>query len=108
MWTPEEAGEVRVIVDESTGRHGVCNRSSSSQNHPRNHPLGDLGVRSELSCGCGSVADNFKFTRDIGYLDFCCVADRSNLLTPTSWLASQRQTERFNREGQFVSLVGYE
>ncbi|HJO07802.1 MAG TPA: hypothetical protein QGG37_10760 [Chloroflexota bacterium] len=34
MWTPEETGEVRVIVDESTGRYGVGNRSSSSKNHP--------------------------------------------------------------------------
>lgn len=109
MWTPEATGSVRVIVDDSTGRRGISNPILVLDEPPQETIyFGDLGVRSEFSGGRGSVAENLEFARDVGYLDFCCVADRSNLLTSTKWAASQRQANRLNREGEFVAFIGYE
>ena len=109
MWTPEEPGTVRVIVDDSTGRRGVSNPILVLEEPPKETIyFGDMGVRSEFSGGRGTVAENLEFARDVGYLDFCCVADRSNLLTSTRWAVSQRQADRFNRDGEFVAFVGYE
>ena len=109
MWTPEEPGTVRVIVDDSTGRRGVSNPILVLEEPPKETIyFGDMGVRSEFSGGRGTVAENLEFARDVGYLDFCRVADRSNLLTSTRWAVSQRQADRFNRDGEFVAFVGYE
>ena len=98
-----------MIVDDSTGTRGMSNPILVLEEQPRETIyFGDLGVRSDFSGGRDSVLENLEFARDVGYLDFCCVADQSNLLTPTKWAVSQRQADRVNREGEFVAFVGYE
>ena len=70
--------------------------------------FGDIHCHSAFSDGLGSPADCYRFARDWIGLDFCAVTDHAQYLSGAEWEESCRAANRMNRDGSFVTLVGYE
>jgi hypothetical protein len=74
----------------------------------------DLHGHSNLSDGTGTPEDYFTYARDVAGLDVVALTDhdhwglRALSQHPEMWAEIERQTERFNAPGRFVTLLGYE
>lgn len=77
---------------------------------PRGHEIyfGDIHCHSAFSDGLGSPMDCYRFARDWIGLDFCAVTDHAQYVSDAEWEESCRAANRMNRDGSFVTLVGYE
>ncbi len=70
--------------------------------------FGDLHCHSFFSDGLGTPEECYSFARDTAALDFCSVTDHSQEVSDREWLETCKAAETFNRDGQFVTLAGYE
>ncbi|HUW58016.1 MAG TPA: CehA/McbA family metallohydrolase, partial [Planctomycetota bacterium] len=69
---------------------------------------GEIHGHCEASDGCGDYAEMYRHAREEGRLDFAASADHACYFSDNEWLRFQDITNWFNREGEFVTLVGYE
>lgn len=67
-----------------------------------------------LSDGTGTPDEYMKWARDAEHLDFCAFADHFeenqsfSMPVAEKWKVTKEVTERYNCDGQFVTLLGYE
>ncbi len=69
---------------------------------------GDLHGHTLNSDGRGTVADFYKYCRDVAALDFCAVTDHGFMISDKMWRRSKQITEAFNQAGSFVTVQAYE
>ena len=69
---------------------------------------GDLHAQSANGCGAQTIADYFAFARDFAGADFAGHQGNCFLLSSADWRESEDVTRRFNEDGRFVALLGYE
>lgn len=84
------------------------NASGSAQDKDGGIYFGDIHCHSNFSDGLGSPADCYRFARDWIGLDFCAVTDHARYVSDAEWAESCRTANLMNRDGAFVTLVGYE
>ncbi len=69
---------------------------------------GQIHCHSEQSDGTGRFEDIYYNSRDEGCLDFAAGSDHAEYFSDNEWLWMQDISNRFNEEGRFVTLNGYE
>jgi hypothetical protein len=69
---------------------------------------GQIHCHSEQSDGTGRFEDIYYNSRDEGCLDFAAGSDHAEYFSDNEWLWMQDVSNRFNEEGRFVTLNGYE
>ncbi len=69
---------------------------------------GDLHGQSDETLGTNSAADYFAFGRDLALLDCCAHQGNDFQMTETFWQDLNHVTKRFNEDGRYVTLPGYE
>lgn len=69
---------------------------------------GQIHCHSEQSDGTGRYEDIYLNSRDNGFLDFTAASDHAEYFSDNEWLWMQDMNNRFNEEGRFVTLNGYE
>ncbi|HIC92926.1 MAG TPA: hypothetical protein EYP09_01565, partial [Anaerolineae bacterium] len=111
-----EEGVTRIqVVDKVKGIMGQTN-PICPEAAPEGLSLyyGDIHSHTELSDGGGTPEENFIWAREVEGLDFAALADHFedpfcyNYTLEEKWKITKDVTERFNRPGRFVTLLGYE
>jgi hypothetical protein len=69
---------------------------------------GQVHCHSERSDGTGLFENIYYSSRDDGCLDFAAGSDHAEYFTDNEWLGMQDLSNRFNQDGRFVTLNGYE
>jgi hypothetical protein len=69
---------------------------------------GQIHCHSEQSDGTGRFEDIYLNSRDEGCLDFAAGSDHAEYFSDNEWLWMQDLSNRFNEDGCFVTLNGYE
>ncbi len=69
---------------------------------------GQIHCHSEQSDGTGRFEDIYYNSRDEGALDFAAGSDHAEYFSDNEWLWMQDISNRFNENGRFVTLNGYE
>ena len=108
----ENEGVHRLVVrDRRTGKEAATNPAVCSVS-PRGHNVywGMIHGHSEMSDGAGSLEDYFRQIRDEAALDFAAPADHDHLWETAEplWRMTCETVARWNRPGEFVTLLGYE
>lgn len=70
--------------------------------------FGDMHCHSAFSDGLGTPDDCYRFARDVCGLDFCAVTDHAVQMSEAEWLQTMEANDRWNEEGRFLTLLGYE
>ena len=78
--------------------------------------FGDIHTHSGTShdpqrrgCGTGTPEENHAFARDVANLDFYALTDHEwQMPEGRGWDLRQEMAERYNEDGRFVTLLGYE
>ena len=68
----------------------------------------DLHGQSEETIGTNSALRYFEFARDCAALDICAHQGNDFQITDGFWSDLNKITSGFNREGEFITLPGYE
>jgi len=71
---------------------------------------GDLHVHcSDISSDAlGSIDEVFQYGRDVAGLDFMAITDHAESFTPDLYKQYIDKTEKYNKEGEFVTFPGFE
>ena len=69
---------------------------------------GDIHGHTIISDGQSTPADYYRYARDLAKLEFCAITDHASNITDKGWAEIRQQTETFNHDGHFVTLLGYE
>ncbi len=69
---------------------------------------GELHGHSGWEEATGSVPRYYEFARDVAFLDFGSLTGHELFLSTPGWDEIRRETEKANRDGQFVAFMGYE
>jgi hypothetical protein len=69
---------------------------------------GELHGHSGWEEGFGTVPRYYEFARDVAFLDFASLTGHDLFLSQKGWDEIRRETERANKDGQFVAYMGYE
>lgn len=105
----EEAGELRVVIEEEEGRAlATSNPLRIDPEADLLHWWGDLHGQSEETIGTNSVEEYFAFARDRAFLDLCAHQGNDFQVTKPFWERLNRVTRTFHQPGRFVTLPGYE
>lgn len=86
----------------------TCNPAQVAQTPALRNYWGDLHGQSDETLGTNSAADYFAFGRDRAFLDACAHQGNDFQMTDTFWRDLNGVTAHFNRDGEFVTLPGYE
>ncbi|MFK7874840.1 MAG: DUF3604 domain-containing protein [Paracoccaceae bacterium] len=86
----------------------MCNPATVSEAPPLMSYWGDLHGQSDETLGTNSAADYFTFGRDKAFLDACAHQGNDFQMTDTFWKDLNKVTAHFNKDGEFVTLPGYE
>jgi uncharacterized protein DUF3604 len=86
----------------------TCNPSAIADAPPLKSYWGDLHGQSDETLGTNSAADYFTFGRDKAFLDACAHQGNDFQMTDTFWKDLNKVTAHFNKDGEFVTLPGYE
>lgn len=70
--------------------------------------FGDIHCHSMYSDGLWEPEDCYRFARDVIGLDFCAVTDHVVQMSDEEWERTLETNRRWNRDGQFITLNGYE
>ena len=70
--------------------------------------FGDMHCHSGFSDGIGTPEDCYRFARDVIGLDFCAVTDHAVQMSDAEWLRTMEANDRWNEDGRFLTLLGYE
>ncbi|MEM1075723.1 MAG: DUF3604 domain-containing protein, partial [Pseudomonadota bacterium] len=85
-----------------------CNPAAVHDAPPLMSYWGDLHGQSDETLGTNSAADYFSFGRDKAFLDACAHQGNDFQMTDTFWSDLNKITAHFNKDGEFVTLPGYE
>ena len=69
---------------------------------------GDGEYLDDEGCGIGTWTENFDYARDISGLDFFCMSDHDWQMGTADWKNLRAMTDRYNENGRFATLRGYE
>jgi len=69
---------------------------------------GHLHNHSNVSDGTGTPDAAYNYARNTGKLDFFSLADHSNSITETEWASMKTAADKYNSEGVFTALCGFE
>ncbi|MFN0120789.1 MAG: DUF3604 domain-containing protein, partial [Blastocatellia bacterium] len=69
---------------------------------------GELHGHSGWEEGVGTPGRYYEFARDVACLDFASLTGHDLFLSRKGWDDIRRETEKANRDGQFVAYMGYE
>lgn len=69
---------------------------------------GDLHGQSEETCGTNSALEYFEYARDRAFVDIAGHQGNDFELTGAFWQELNELTRRFDRDGSFVAIPGYE
>ncbi len=86
----------------------TCNPATVSDAPKLMSYWGDLHGQSDETLGTNSAADYFTFGRDKAFLDACAHQGNDFQMTGTFWKDLNKVTAHFNKDGEFVTLPGYE
>lgn len=86
----------------------TCNPAAVSKAPSLLSYWGDLHGQSDETLGTNSAADYFTFGRDKAFLDACAHQGNDFQMTDTFWKDLNKVTAHFNKDGEFVTLPGYE
>jgi len=110
---PSQFGTVRVTGSTGEGLVGESNPMVVDAESSR-VLWADLHGHSGISDGTGAPKDYFRYARDVAGLDVVALTDHDHwgmqplAVHPELWEEIRRETELFNRPGDFVTLLGYE
>ncbi|MCP5119546.1 MAG: DUF3604 domain-containing protein, partial [bacterium] len=69
---------------------------------------GDLHTHTMYSDGRGTPAETYAFGKRVAALDFAAVSDHAFIVKPWMWREIIDTTNRYNQDGRYVTLLGYE
>lgn len=70
---------------------------------------GDLhSGQTEIGCGAGTLADHYRFARDVAGLQFVTHQANDHYVTLPLWRHTREQTTKFNEPEKFVVFLGCE
>ena len=97
------------IIDPDKGIIGVSNPIRVTRD-PGKVYWGEIHGHSESSDGNGTLDEHYTYARDAALLDFACVSDHDKHLYehPDRWKFASDTVNRYNRDGRFVAILGYE
>ncbi len=108
-WIPKLAGTMIVKVDDTTGRTGASNPILCLSEPPSETVYwGDPHCFTQYSEGLANTAETLQFAKNVAFLDFCAATDAGNMMSRRQWARAQRDADRANVDGEFVSFVGYQ
>jgi hypothetical protein len=112
----KDEGVTRIrVIDEDNSLMGVTNPVC-----PAIAPdglkifFGEIHSHTEISDGTGTPEDSYIWARDVEGLDFSALADHFedgqsyNYTLEDKWQITKDVTEKFNKDHEFVTLLGYE
>jgi hypothetical protein len=106
---PLPEGVHRIEVADVARRLSAVSNPIRCVRNPRQRLYwGDLHAQSANGCGAQTIADYFAFARDFAGADFAGHQGNCFLLSNADWEESKHVTRRFNEDGRFVTLLGYE
>lgn len=70
--------------------------------------FGNLHSHTKVSDGKGSPEEAFRWARDTAGYDFYAVTDHDVQIRPSEWDDMGAQADRYNQDGSFVALRGFE
>jgi hypothetical protein len=104
-----ESGPLEITLHAPDGSLvTTCNPATVSEAPPLMSYWGDLHGQSDETLGTNSAADYFSFGRDKAFLDACGHQGNDFQMTDTFWKDLNKVTAHFNKDGEFVTLPGYE
>lgn len=68
----------------------------------------DLHGQSGATVGTGTIADYYAYGRDVALLDAICHQGNDFQVTREEWQRLREETERFNEDGRYAVLLGWE
>jgi len=86
----------------------TCNPATVSVSPSLKSYWGDLHGQSDETLGTNSAAAYFAFGRDRAFLDACAHQGNDFQMTDTFWRDLNHVTAHFNKDGEYVTLPGYE
>ncbi len=102
-------GGYKFEVTSSDGRlAGKSNPVLVERNPQQRIYWGELHGHSGWEEGVGSAPHYYEYARDVAFLDFASLTGHDSFLSQKGWDEIRRETERANRDGQFVAYMGYE
>ena len=69
---------------------------------------GEIHGHTEMSDGTGNYGELYRQAKEIGGLDFAAAADHACYFTDNQWRWMCDITNSWNKQGYFVTLIGYE
>jgi len=97
------------LRDEKTGVEGISNAILVTEKPmPLKLYWADPHSQTFFSDGLRCPEDLYVFARDEAFLDIFAVTDHSEWITDRQWEYFRAVTNDFNRDGEFVTLVGQE
>ena len=69
---------------------------------------GNFHSHTANSDGTGTPEEAFKWAKDDAKFDFYAITDHAEYLTPISWGDTGVQADKFNKDGEFVAVRGFE
>ncbi|MDX2033923.1 MAG: DUF3604 domain-containing protein [Blastocatellia bacterium] len=105
---PAEGG-YRFDVVSADGRFTGRSNPVLVERNPRQRIYwGELHGHSGWEEGFGTVPRYYEFARDVAFLDFASLTGHDLFLSQRGWDEIRRETEKANRDGQFIAYMGYE
>lgn len=104
-----DEGPLEIILHAPDGSVvAACNPARVSKTPSLMSYWGDLHGQSDETLGTNSAADYFTFGRDKAFLDACAHQGNDFQMTDTFWKDLNKVTAHFNKNGEFITLPGYE
>lgn len=105
----QEAGDLAIdFHDDSGGVIASTNPIRIEENPASRHFWGDIHGQSEETIGTGSAEDYFKFARDRAFVDVTGHQGNDFQITNEFWRHLDQLCARYNQDGAFVTIPGYE
>ena len=105
----QEAGDLAIdFHDDSGGVIASTNPIRIEENPASRHFWGDIHGQSEETIGTGSAEDYFKFARDRAFVDVTGHQGNDFQITNEFWRHLDKLCARYNQDGAFVTIPGYE
>lgn len=105
----QDDGPLEITLHDTDGTLvTACNPAAVETAPALKSYWGDLHGQSDETLGTNSAADYFTFGRDKAFLDACAHQGNDFQMTDTFWKDLNKVTAHFNKDGEFVTLPGYE
>lgn len=104
----EQPGEYRLLLVDQGGRLLCRSNPLRIEIGERRHAWADLHAQSQETIGTNSAEDFFCFARDLAPLDAVGHQGNDFQISGAFWAELDRLTRRYERQGAFVALPGYE